>query len=177
MATTTIEVIDTAVKIGLGSIITLLGTLVVTKLNHSHESARERSKRHYDALEDIASNIEEVTHVSLRYWALIIEWVRNKNQGMGLTEKRKEELEKTKLDLFDQFKNLTIAESKLLLLGLQEPSTLIREYGEFLTEMRRQYYDGKKSITEDDMISIRKELLSKRQTLFNSLSSSYNGNL
>jgi hypothetical protein len=177
VTTTTIEVIDTAVKIGLGGLITLVGTLVATKLNHSHERAKERNKRRFDALENVGFNVEEITHVALRYWALVIEWVRNKNQGMELTEKRKKELEKTKLDLFDQFKNLTVAESKLLLLDLQKPSKLIREYGEFLKEMRRHYYDGKESLTEDKMDSVREELLYKRQALFKSLSDSYNAGI
>ncbi len=177
MATTTIEVVDTAVKIGLGGLITLIGTLVVTKLNHNHERAKERNKRYFDALEDVGANIEEITHVALRYWALVIEWVRNNKLEMDLTEKRKKELEKTKNDLFDQFKNLTVAESKLLLLDLREPSDLIRDYGEFLKEMRRNYYDGKQSLTEEKMESVRETLLNKRQALFESLSGLYNGGL
>lgn len=92
MPTTTIEVIDTAVKIGLGGAITLAGTLLIAKLNHGHENAKEKAKRHYDTLESVGADIEEVTHISLRYWALIIEWVRNSEQGLDLTEKRKEEL-------------------------------------------------------------------------------------
>ena len=168
---------DTAVKIGLGSLLTLIGTLVVTKLNHNHDHAKERSKRYFDTLEKVGENIEEITHVSLRYWALVIEWVRNNDQGMTLTDKRKEELEKSKRDLFDQFKNLTVAESKLILLGLQEPSQLLRDYGEFLKEMRRKYYDGKQSLTEEQMELVRAKLLSKRLALFESLSAAYNENL
>ncbi|GAB3536204.1 hypothetical protein [Photobacterium alginatilyticum] len=173
MATTAIEVIDTAVKIGLGGLITLLGTIAVTKLNHGHENKKETNKRFYDALESVGANIEEMTHVSLRYWALIIEWARNNQQGFGLTEKRQEELERTKIDMFDQFKNLTVAESKLLLLDLDEPATLLREYGEFLKDLRRKYYDGKASLTEEDMELVREQLLVKREVLFKSLSESY----
>ncbi|WP_027710494.1 hypothetical protein [Zooshikella ganghwensis] len=109
MATTVIEVVDTAVKIGLGGLITLLGTILVTKLNHGHENSKDVRKRHFDALESVGSDIEEMTHVCLRYWALIIEWARNAAQDMDLTEKRKEELERTKEDLFNQFKSLTVA--------------------------------------------------------------------
>ncbi|HHF3044336.1 hypothetical protein WMQ59_23020 [Vibrio diabolicus] len=109
----------------------------------------------------MSSNIEEVTHVSLRYWALIIEWVRNNAQDMDLTEKRYEELERTKSELFDQFKNLTVAESKLMLLGLTNISSQVRDYGEFLKELRRKYYDGKQSLKESDMDDVREELLNK----------------
>lgn len=173
MPTTTIEVIDTAVKIGLGGAITLLGTIAVAKLNHGHEHAKEKRKRHYDALESVGADVEEITHVSLRYWALIIEWVRNNEQDLDLTDKRKDELEKTKDDLFNQFKCLTVAESKLLLLGLNESASLVREYGEFLKKMRRNYYYEKEGLTEQEMDDVRDELLTKRQALFTSISSVY----
>lgn len=90
MEITELQVIDTAIKIGLGSLITLVGTFLVTWLNHRNERKKESRKRFYDSLESVSSNIEEVTHVSLRYWALIIEWVRNNAQDMDLTEKRYE---------------------------------------------------------------------------------------
>lgn len=173
MPVTALEVIDTAVKIGLGGVITVAGTLVITKMNHKHDNGKERAKRYFDALESVGENVEDITHTALRYWALVIEWVRNNKQGMALTERRQEELDKTKLDLFDHFKSLTVAESKLLLLGLDKPSLLLREYGDFLKEMRRNYYDGKSSLTEEKMETARQELLAKRQALFSSLSDSY----
>ncbi|EKF5524484.1 hypothetical protein OZQ58_004136, partial [Escherichia coli] len=169
MATTLLEVIDTAVKIGLGSLITLAGTIVVTKLNHTHDNSKENRKRYYDSLEIVGSNVEEITHVALRYWAIVVEWVRLNQQDMELTEKRSNELEKNKSDLFDQFKCLTFAESKLLLLNLEEQSKLIREYGEFLTMFRRKFYDGNRELTEEMMQSARLELLKKREILIKSL--------
>jgi hypothetical protein len=39
---TTIEVIDTAIKIGLGALITAFVTLVVTRSNQTHELRKER---------------------------------------------------------------------------------------------------------------------------------------
>jgi len=177
MVTTTIEVIDTAVKIGLGGLITIVGTFVVAKLNHSHENSKERSKRYFDSLEAVSENVEITTHAALRYWALIIEWIRNNKQGMGLTDQRQDELEKTKSALFDCFRNLTVAESKLMLLGLDNSALLVRGYGEFIKDMRRQYYDGKKSLSEEEMDNVRKDLLSKRESLFKALSSDYNGGL
>jgi hypothetical protein len=173
MATTELEVIDTAIKIGLGSLITLTGTFLVTWLNHRNDRKKESRKRFYDSLELISTNIEETTHASLRYWALIIEWVRNNAQGMGLTDKRSEELVKTKDDLFDQFKNLTVAESKLMLLGLTDISSQIRDYGEFLKELRRKYYDGNTSLKESDMDAVRSTLLDKRKSIFSELSKAY----
>lgn len=172
--TTWVEVVDTAVKIGFGGIITLSGTFIISKMNHKHEFDKDKSRRYYDALESVSTQIEDMTHISLRYWALIIEWVRNKDQkGLDLTQERQEELKKTKLDLFDHFKNLTVAESKLLLLGLTETSLALRDYGEYLKGMRRNYYDGKAGINESEMEKVRTTLLYKREILFNALSRDY----
>jgi hypothetical protein len=97
--TTSIEVVDTAVKIGLGSLITLAGTYVITRLNHEHENSQEKRKRYFDALESVGADVEEVTHGALRYWALVVEWARNNRQGLGLTEQRQKELDTTKSEL------------------------------------------------------------------------------
>lgn len=44
MPTTLIEVVDTAIKIGLGGIIGFIGTYAVTKLNHNHDLNKEKAK-------------------------------------------------------------------------------------------------------------------------------------
>ncbi len=174
---TAIEVIDTAVKIGLGGAITLIGTLLVTRLNHNHDHLKEKSKRHYDALESVGADVEEITHIALRYWALVIESVKNKSLGQDLLQKRKDELDKTKDDLFNAFKGLTVAESKLLLLGLRKQANLLREYGECLKSMRMKCYYDKASLTEQDMEKAREEILKSREQLFSSLSDAYKNKL
>lgn len=174
---TKLEILDSAIKIGLGSLITLVGTFLVAWLNHRNDHKKERNKRFYDALEKTSVNIEETTHTSLRYWALIIEWVRNYHQGMALTEKRTEELEKTKQDLIDMFKHLTVAESQLMLLGLDSVASQVRDYGEFLKQMRRKYYDGNSMLEESDMDAVRTELLDKRKAIFGSLAGVYKSGL
>ncbi|HBA2761824.1 TPA: hypothetical protein J6N83_004008 [Escherichia coli] len=92
---------------------------------------------------------------------------------MDLTRERQEELNKTKLDLFDNFKSLTVAESKLLLLGLTDTSVALRDYGDYLKAMRRNYYDGKPDIKESDLENVRVTLLYKRKVLFDFLSRDY----
>jgi hypothetical protein len=166
---TTIEVIDTAIKIGLGGLLTIAGTFFVTRLNHNHEYKKEKTKRFFDALEQTSALIEEVTHVSLRYWVLVNEWVYNGK----LTSDREDELEKTKVSLFNEFKSLTIAESKLLLFGLGKQATLLREYGTHLGKMRSNYFVGKKGLTKNDMAEVRIILLAKREELFKELSNAY----
>ncbi|EJF6798078.1 peptidase M14, partial [Escherichia coli] len=53
--TTWVEVVDTAVKIGFGGIITLTGTFIISKMNHKHEFDKDKSRRYYDSLESVST--------------------------------------------------------------------------------------------------------------------------
>ncbi|MCT4500607.1 hypothetical protein N0U25_22680 [Pseudomonas sivasensis] len=132
MPTTVIEVIDTSIKIGLGGLIGFAGTYVVTKLNHGHDAKKDVIKRRYDALEQVAAHIEEFSHVALKYWALVVECVRVENGNKEWPKERAEQLELVKAEYFSEAKNITIAESKLLLLGLEPASAQLRKYTNFL---------------------------------------------
>ncbi len=171
--TTVIEVIDTSIKIGLGGLIGFASTYVVTKLNHGHDAKKDVIKRRYDALEQVAAHIEEFSHVALKYWALVVECVRIENASKEWPKERAEQLELVKAEYFSEAKNITIAESKLLLLGLEPASVQLRKYTNFLKTLRRTYYVGKPGLTEEEMDSAREELLRLRQEFFSELSLAY----
>ena len=111
MPTTVIEVADTAIKIGLGGIIGFVSTYAVTKLNHSHDSNKDKSKRHFDTLEQVASRIEEFSHVALKYWALVAESARVENDGKVWPKKRSDQLDIVKVEYFSEAKNVTVADT------------------------------------------------------------------
>lgn len=78
-----------------------------------------------------------------------------------------------KLSISVKQKIFTIAESKLLLLGLESASVQLRQYTNFLKTLRRAYYVGKPGLTEEEMDSAREELLRLRQEFFSELSLAY----
>ena len=57
---TWIEVADTAVKIGLGALITAIGGFIILWKTHCHEVKKERWRRTQNTLEDISREFEEV---------------------------------------------------------------------------------------------------------------------
>ncbi|WP_311753208.1 hypothetical protein [Proteus columbae] len=169
------NLLDTAIKIGLGSAITIIGTVTITKLNHKNERKKDINKRAMDLIEAISIDVEEATHVFLRYTALMTEWARNKSKGLseGLTGNRTKELMKVKIDLFDQFKSLSASEAKLMLLSLPHVSEKLRIYGELVQNIRYNYHDNNDSVTVQDMKKARTDLLEARKEFFTSLSSAY----
>src|SRR5882672_11193353 len=106
---TPLEVIDTAVKVGLGAAISGLSAYWMGKSKARDDLRRERLTRHHGLLEKSAEQIESFSHVILRYWALMIEWVRARDQGFVLEPHRAEELAKSKAELFNAFSDLTSA--------------------------------------------------------------------
>lgn len=57
---TTIEVVDTALKIGLGAIITAIAGIVALNKTQSHEIEKQRWRRIQDALEEISREFEGI---------------------------------------------------------------------------------------------------------------------
>lgn len=71
--TTTIEVVDTAVKIGLGALISGIATYLTTKMNNSFESEKIRTQEFHEHVKEVAFAIEysmndivEVQHLVLK---------------------------------------------------------------------------------------------------------------
>jgi len=170
---TIIEVIDTAVKVGLGALISGFSAFWISKNRFSHELKSERYRRHMDLLEQSAEQVEECSHVVLRYWALMTELVRNQNSNSKMQSHRYEELQKVKDELFLIFKNLTSAEAKLLLLGLGDAQKMLRNYGEVAVRFRREAHEGADGLTEEKMNSHREEVLDARRKFFSTLSYEY----
>lgn len=82
-----------------------------------------------------------------------------------------------KAEYFSEAKNVTVAESKLLLLGLDAASIKLRNYTEYLKVLRRKFYVGKAGLTEKEMDGVREELLKLRQESFAELPSVYKNGL
>lgn len=155
---TTIEVIDTAVKVGLGAIISGCAAYWVARLNHVKEIEKDRLQRRRELLEGIAEQVEEFNQNALKYWAVLSDDTKRPDVNT---------------ELLGSFKELTSAESKLLLLGEQNCQKLLREYGEYVKKFREDFYSKGEKVTEEQQKEIRKNILDKREALFNCLSAIY----
>lgn len=170
---TYLDVIDTAVKVGLGALISGFSTFWMTKTKTRDDMRRERLQRHQGLLEKCAEQLEGFSHVFLRYWALMVECVRLREQGSAPSDKKSEELTKAKSELFNSYSDLTSAESKLLLLGHSDAQRLLRELGDLAKNIRRHAWEGNKKLTEAEMEELRTQFLVAREKLFNALSTIY----
>jgi hypothetical protein len=170
---TELEVIDSAVKIGLGALVGGVITLTASWQKNRHEMKKEKSRRKADTIEQIAASVEGVTHLALSYWALVTEKVRLRENGKEGDFTGQDKLKKISEELFSEFKEMTTAEAKLLLIGEPDASDLLKDYGEFLVKMRRRNHNEGGRVTGDEMMVFREDLRQKRHDVFLALSKIY----
>ena len=170
---TYLEVVDSAVKIGLGALIGGITSLVVARAQHRRDLEKSKIAREFELLKQVAEEVERFTHVALRYWALITEWGRNELQGTKMRAERQEALSRSGDELFDAFKDMTSSESKLLLLGHSESQGLLRAYGELVTELRRKANRDAPPLSDADASEWRRRILGAREQFFLALSATY----
>jgi len=171
--TTMVDVLDTAVKIGLGALISGVVTYWHARQKENAETLNRLNSKRQELLEKAASQVEQVNHVYLKYWALVIESTRYDLSGTEWPKKRILELDEVKDELFQSFKYFTDAESKILLINEPEIYDLMRGYGELVVKFRRGVYVGKLGLTEVQINSEKSEIKLAREKLFSSLSKAY----
>lgn len=173
MPATMLDIVDTAVKIGLGALISGIATYSVTKLNHDKDIEKSKQNRKRELLEEISSQAEDFSTSVLKYWAYMVEHVRYVEREKDAPEDLKERIDGAAKELFDKFTHLSSAEGKLILIGADTAQELVRDYGEYVKEFRRKAWQGNSSLSEANLESYRSDILSKRKSLYEELRATY----
>jgi hypothetical protein len=171
---TPIDVLDTAIKIGLGALISGLAAYWVAKLNHDREREKLRAQRRRELLEAVAEQVEVFSQAVLHHWAFVINWVTFTPPNEQMSDETRNELRKIQSELSAAFKEITSAEAKLLLLGEVPCQKLLRAYGEEVTIYRIESV-SKRVFTEESLREGREKMMEKREAFFTELSNAYRG--
>lgn len=170
---TYLDVLDTAVKIGLGAVIATAGALVSAKISHGREVAKEWRTRKCRVLEDVAELTENFSNAVLRYWALISELGALRAKDKSMAPERVAKLQTAQEDVWSAWKDISVSEARLLLLGLEEAQKLCREYGELVTRFMKIAWPEGPSLSREESLRWRSELLSARASFYKALSAAY----
>ncbi|UAA39131.1 hypothetical protein KIH87_01825 [Paraneptunicella aestuarii] len=169
MPTTLSDIVDTAVKIGLGALISGVATYSVTKLNHDKDIEKSKQNRKRELLEDVSSQAEKFSTSVLKYWAYMVEHVRYVEREKSTPDGLDARIDGAAKELFDTFTHLASAEGKLILIGAERAQELIRDYGEYVKEFRRKTWQGNLSLFEAELEDYRSEILLKSKALYEEL--------
>lgn len=172
MPTTWLEVVDKAMKIGLGAVAIGISTHVNNGRSHTRTIEKERHAKNVEMLESVALSIEEVTHVLLKHWAHITDWARIKDRGDAPSEEKLKLITEYRLELFKLFEGLTNSEGRLLLMGHANQQQL-REYGQLISDYYRFASVSNDKVTVAELDGWRKKIMDSRLKLYSALNAAY----
>jgi len=135
-----LELLDTSLKVALGALIAGVTAWWVMRRNAIVGSRSPQEDRRLSLLEEVSSQVGQVTHIFAKYSSLAAESVQF---GERWPQARKQELDTVSADLVREFKCLADAESKLLMLGEKNLERSLRLYGSQIAVFRRQVYVGR----------------------------------
>lgn len=170
---TLIDVLDSAVKIGLGALIASVSTFLLSKAQHSRELEKLKINREYDVLKQVAEQVEVFTQIALRYWAYVLDLHKDISNGAIPSEEKRQDVKQARHELFLAFKELTSSEAKLLLLGLKPVRAAIRTYGDKTSEFYQRAIKEGEPLTKEEGQKWSAELRAARDSVYEALSGCY----
>jgi hypothetical protein len=142
MAATYLDLVDTAVKIGLGAGISAVSGYLVVRANQSAERMKMFTIRRLDILEKAASHFDEYVG-SLSNLIATIDGVRLETPGLEKFnldnedhQKRYSFIQKNDKKFCEDSQNATYVVAKLLLLGLKDTATVADNFTKLAQEIR-----------------------------------------
>ena len=165
---TGLEILDTAIKIGLGALITGIIAFINQKTNIKASIAKDKLEYNRKTLTQISSDIEEINHLVLKIWA-IFEF--ETKQGHIDKSKTLERLDPLRNNLFNDFHLLSKNEGLLLLHDYTQQQEILRVYGELLGKFNSYTLFRNGSINVEATANFKVEMLEARKNLYLSLNS------
>lgn len=146
-----LDIIDTAVKIGLGAIISGVATYVITHKSHSHEKEKQLTEKKISVLEFSVENIEPYIHALQSYLSRIDGMLKHGYVAGSISNEIREEshLLEVDTDLLLTREKAFIATSRLRLIGMTEVVDTLDELIEFESALRKLIIFEKELPTED----------------------------
>ncbi len=165
------QLFDTSAKIGIGVLVSALFMMVILNRRHSNtKSAAHPDQRRLMILEGISADVGHLSHVFAKYSALVVESI---HYGKHWPEARRKELELINHELVREFKKLSDAESKLLMLGEKALEKTLKLYGSKIANFRRQVYVGRTDMKDETIIAMKKDINLLREQFYEFLSKKY----
>lgn len=162
-------VVDTAIKIGIGSSMTLASVWFMRRQQSAQESATPKNRR-LEMYEQISASVGHVNHCFAKYSALVIESTRF---GSKWPSARKLELERINKELVAEFQKLATAEAQLLMLGEKTMEKTLRLYAAKIALFRKQVYVGRQDITDQEIAALKAAIMELRERFYDLLSKRY----
>ena len=171
--TTYLDIIDTAIKIGLGAFIAGVSTYAATRLRYKKEGNLALEQRRREILESTVDKIQIFVNSALNVRSLLLEFVRCKESNTEIRAELEAELEKAKIELANKYSDLSQAESLLLLVGAESAQKMISKIGQYTQELMPKLWLGNRALTEGYLIDIRAQIVHMKLSIIREISKLY----
>lgn len=160
--------IDLAIALLIGAIAggTAVFLLVRDKLRGQDSGDRVRG---VELLEQVAGHVGKVSYVFGKYASLVAEIGPRAERMSARQERELDELSEALVAIYEE---VSVAESKLLLLGEQRLEKALRLYTAKMAQFRKQIYPGRYQQAEE-ATRLKKEVNDMREQFYNILSERY----
>ncbi|MGE8595815.1 MAG: hypothetical protein ACN6NY_11335 [Acinetobacter faecalis] len=163
---TLLEILDTAIKIGLGALITGIITYFNQKANLKAQQNKENKEFNRNLLTKISSDIEEINHLILKIWAIFDFEIKKPVLDKEVISDR---LSPLRENLFDDFNLLSKNEGLLLLYDYKDQQEILRRYGELVGAFNSYTCFRKESVSIEKTAEYKANILETRKQLYQSL--------
>ncbi len=138
-----IDVVDSAVKIGLGALITAVAGYLTARANHDNERHKDARTHRFKTIELIADKTERFFHSYIHYLNHL-QGIVNEEPGIEtrLTSENISFLQQPDEELFKSVQDVLIAHSRLKLLGAEDASRALEHLNNRLAVMRNRVAAG-----------------------------------
>lgn len=137
MPTTWIDITDTAIKIGLGALISGIATYKVAQTNHKNDITKTLTNKKVEILEELSELAEEYFYfcTALNNKVGGMQKVAD-NTGKPLTENQSKAIAKAHENFTETLSKRNKAISKIKILGIVDAEEAIRNYNDVMSEFR-----------------------------------------
>lgn len=166
---TLIQLGETSLKMGFGALIAVFSGWFMLRRSANLSSA-PRENRRLQILEEVSSQVGAVTHVFAKYSTLVVESIQLGDQWHI---NRKMELDAVNIELAAEFKKLTDAEAKLLMIGEKNLERSLRMYAARVAQFRKNVYVGRTDLTNEQINALKQSIFQVREQFYDFLSRKY----
>lgn len=168
-----LEIVDTAVKIGLGALIAGVAAYFLAKLNHHQDLEKNSLKRRRELLEKVASDIESNWNTYRRFYLVSLEYIDRLKKLEDIPSGMELEFDERRKAVMDSTDYLSNAISILLLLGENHVYQEVIKYAESSQGYMIQTADPIKVSEIKSLNAIHNNVLANKDNIFHKLSDSY----
>lgn len=134
---TLVEVLDTAIKIGLGATLTGLASYFIARHNHDRDLKKMAFARRLETLEQVAEKAELHFSAWRRYCASLGGIYSGRNPpDPDFSESQWQKIRSRDKDFLESREGIGLAVARLRLLGLTNAADLVNEYNKVVGDLR-----------------------------------------